>query len=847
MAVIRSTVIGGVPVLFTEGDGGTVRGGIIVRSGFADERLAIHGVSRLIEHLVVREVGGEGRGVTGAVTATTTSFEVEGDREEVEAALGEVCRALVPVPADQLLRDRGPVSAELAAAATAPGVWEQIAALRFGFRGAGLAPAPEFALRTLQPPEIQEWAQERFTAGNAVVWMTAEPEQLELHLPTGGRVPAPAPEHLDGVAWPAFHAATPIVTLSVVAAASEALDFALQVACDRATARLIDDDGIMGGVQVVQRRLGNGLVLAGLECDAGLADGATVVATLVDVFEELADGAAEDAEVDRVLQARRNGEATAADLLQARALDHLEGLPVRSPEELAAFEASVSAGSIGAALAQVMPSLLVTAPPATPMPRGLQGYHRFPPVLAERLFTDRSAAGRGGLMLGPGGIARRDMLGQLSEVVPAAEVEAVEWGLGGLRTVHGLDGTAVPFDLACLENADEATAVLRDLRPENHVPLDPSLQLVDDAIRAGGGAAMIAPGAAERIAAEAGDAGHDLVILPLDQHAHPTLTLAVLADAVLVVLPSGYGPRIPAADLGAVEVRGRSGRQLAIPLGDEIAVLSFADDGGGARAARLIEERRGTAAAAGIRPVLRPSDLEAARELLAVKPLRRPVPSIPIAVPRVRMPRVRMPRVRIPFPGQRAGFMALLAGWAVAAYWVLMQFVPVPQILPAWPFGGDSKLPPHQASSPFGDLRPITPAERRTASFYDAKLTKAALKDATKALGKDPRIASIVLRPGAVAVLGRSGKRTMMISVSLDGVVRKSVLDGSSGRAVRAKSIDPKAVAALVEAAGHEGVDVSQIDQVSAHVLAGGKIEWRLVAGSGRLIGNAHGTKVHLG
>src|SRR5439155_576880 len=62
----------------------------------------------------------------------------------------------------------------------------------FGVGGPGLLDFDELGLRWLGPEPINQWGQDRFTAGNAALWLSGPvPENLKLNLRPGTRKPLP--------------------------------------------------------------------------------------------------------------------------------------------------------------------------------------------------------------------------------------------------------------------------------------------------------------------------------------------------------------------------------------------------------------------------------------------------------------------------------------------------------------------------------------------------------------------------------------------------------------------------------------------------------------------------------
>ena len=104
--------------------------------------------------------------------------------------------ALAELPADRVEVERRVLRAE--AQREDPGVVARMLDHRFGAAGFGLTNYGELGLRWLDAEDLRRWSAERFTRGNAVLWMTGEPpDDLGLELPDGPRHPLPLPEPLE--------------------------------------------------------------------------------------------------------------------------------------------------------------------------------------------------------------------------------------------------------------------------------------------------------------------------------------------------------------------------------------------------------------------------------------------------------------------------------------------------------------------------------------------------------------------------------------------------------------------------------------------------------------------------
>ncbi|MFD0353915.1 M16 family metallopeptidase [Streptomyces sp. NPDC127110] len=172
---------------------GPVTAGLLFRVGRADETLATSGVTHLVEHLALHRHGLGDLHYNGATAAAYTHFHVTGPPADVVEYLNGVCAALRDLPMDRLETEKEILRTEAAGRRHGPG--EAMATWRYGSRSYGLVGYPEAGLHRLTADDVREWARSRFTAENAVLWITggSVPEGLDLTLPAGEWQPLPEP------------------------------------------------------------------------------------------------------------------------------------------------------------------------------------------------------------------------------------------------------------------------------------------------------------------------------------------------------------------------------------------------------------------------------------------------------------------------------------------------------------------------------------------------------------------------------------------------------------------------------------------------------------------------------
>jgi zinc protease len=364
---VRQTERSGVPVLWGESPGSCI-GALLVRSGKADETLRISGINHMVEHLALFPLGRPAYGYNGRVEDAVTLFFAEGTPEEVAGFLREVAGNLAALPVDRLDVERRILMTE--ASGRDVGVESRMLAHRFGPCGYGMYMQEELGLGWLDGAQIQQWATDHFTTGNAVAWMSAAPpEDLELPLPAGAAVRPPPPAPIPRLELPAeIVAGTGGVALTTLAPRSSALSVGFGIAAERAHERLRRDAGISYSATASYLPLDSATVHVMLHADCKDHNAAQVRDGLVTVLEDLAEHgpSAEELERDLELTRRARAEPNAVlGLLDYSARELLYGRELPSAEELDRERRELTASDIAAAVAEAMDRLLVLVPNGT--------------------------------------------------------------------------------------------------------------------------------------------------------------------------------------------------------------------------------------------------------------------------------------------------------------------------------------------------------------------------------------------------------------------------------------------------------------------------------------------------
>lgn len=190
--LVSRTTTDGIPTLYAPSSSNEITAGLFFRVGRADETLATAGITHLVEHLALHRLGLSDLHYNGATANTYTLFHVTGGEEEVVRYLNSVCAALRDLPMDRLETEKEILRTEAAGRGTGPN--HQMPLWRYGARSYGLTSYNELGTWGLTADQVRHWAETRFTRDNAVLWITGEhvPDGLDLALPHGTRLPAPA-------------------------------------------------------------------------------------------------------------------------------------------------------------------------------------------------------------------------------------------------------------------------------------------------------------------------------------------------------------------------------------------------------------------------------------------------------------------------------------------------------------------------------------------------------------------------------------------------------------------------------------------------------------------------------
>jgi hypothetical protein len=348
--------------------------------------------------------------------------------------------------------------------------------LRCGPHGHGLLDYREFGLHQLGPDAISAWARERFTSGDAAVWLSGPPpEDFSLPLAPGAALAPPELEPIPGLALPAHvDRWSGGIAIGFLVDRTTAATTFLRVAAERVHEQLRMTAGLTYSVGADYLPLTKDVAHVTLGADC-LDEHATRVRDgILDVLGALEEDGPTVAELAEAAADARKWWADPSDLsgrLDQAAADVLFG---KEPKDVASLISEVEAlepRDVSSLLQDALPAAILGAPPgATPVARG---YVRYDVGAAPRP-EGRTYKGHGHrpwdrkptLVADETGIA----LLQPHEpdvVVPFATCVAVMRRDDGAVSLLGRDGSSVEFVPTWVRDGDELLALV-----ERHVPAE---------------------------------------------------------------------------------------------------------------------------------------------------------------------------------------------------------------------------------------------------------------------------------------------------------------------------------------------------------------------------------------
>ena len=472
---INRTEIDSVPVFWASAPG-PLRAALTFRVGQADEDLPRHGMTHLIEHLVLSRTESAPHAYNGSTGSVLTNFVVAGTTEQVTDYLSAVCLALTDLPTDRLDHERRILRSE--AAERAGGVVRSLTAMRWGPLGFGLTAYPEFALEHVTEEQLRNWSSTRFVAQAAALWLSGPPPAgLRLALPSGA--PAPVPTSNPAARTPFSYTYSDrgfgASVLAERGAAGAVLGYLLQ---RRLNDRLRHELGLVYGVNATLDRLTGGLRHLCFLAECLQENAAPVQEQLVAVLHELRERPATNSELgdlrDSLFGSDDDPLSVLGDLDQLCS-QHLLGEPLVTRADLRAEIEQLGAEDVQREAVAALDTLVIAVPDANairdrfapPMPAGSE--HTVTPTTTLRPRPTRTTDKA--LHLGSDGITIVTAGGQPVTVLYAECVAALRYP-DDVRVLYGQDGFLLSIDAHhWLAGADVVQRIDRSIPQQRQIPL----------------------------------------------------------------------------------------------------------------------------------------------------------------------------------------------------------------------------------------------------------------------------------------------------------------------------------------------------------------------------------------
>ena len=179
---VRQVTIDRVPVFWVDAPGET-HIGLSFRVGQTDETLATHGLTRLVQRVIVAQLRQSGFAVDGLSGPVITSFTASGTSEQMVELLAQTCGVLREMSTERIETEARSQRGEARRGGSS--VLGMALSNVFGAQGLGLMGHEEWGLAQVSADDIESWRDKWFHAGNAALWVAGPP-------PRRARLPLPA-------------------------------------------------------------------------------------------------------------------------------------------------------------------------------------------------------------------------------------------------------------------------------------------------------------------------------------------------------------------------------------------------------------------------------------------------------------------------------------------------------------------------------------------------------------------------------------------------------------------------------------------------------------------------------
>jgi predicted Zn-dependent peptidase len=503
------TDVNGIPLIWGE-DAKPFRAAIMFRVGRSDETLRTAGLTHIVEHLAASTIDKRPHPYNAFVDANRTVFVAAGPEEEVVRFLADISVALSALPLGRLTTEKRILSME--AQSRERNFVTDLLFMRYGAAGFGLMHAPEFGLRWLSEQDVADWSAERFTADNAIVWMTGPPPAgMTIHLPAGRRWDPiePAIER-PGLEYPSYVVSSDQqmgTAISSVTPRTTVANIARSIFLQRLMDELRLRQGLAYGVGANYLGLNRHQGHFAFALDAVQESSARVRDEVLRVLYELAEKGPTEKELADHPELRRRSRDYPGFMTQhldSEASFRLFGeTDALSPDAWDLEAEQVTAGDAGASLRNMLETMLVRGPSGVAIPNeGFkpyelwssdrivgQAFDRITPVRQKQKRLQRKKVAeprRDVLYVGKAGVSVITARGERT-TVRYDHCEAVVEGADGVRFLWGRDGEWIGVRPSDWEQGAEAVARIDQTRPPGLVVPAPPEPGSSEAVAGGSG------------------------------------------------------------------------------------------------------------------------------------------------------------------------------------------------------------------------------------------------------------------------------------------------------------------------------------------------------------------------
>lgn len=382
------TEVDGVPAVWTRGGGDRpLVLGLAFRVGRADETLARGGITHLVEHLVLHQVGVTDYHFNGSTGPIVTTFVIRGGPDDVCRFVETVCAGLRRLPEERFEYERTVLRTE--AQGTNRGGVDRLPVWRYGPATYGLPAYPEFGLADHTIETVQAWATDWFTRGNVVVWCSGGPPPagLRLDLPDGPRRPPPTPTSALRRLPAYFTADVNGVAFDTVLPRSTAANAYATIAARRLRTVMRQELGLSSSATAAYERRDATHAVVTAVADATRDRRDQLAGPFLDILVDLATGAVTE---DDLRSFRSQAEqdmanpAAAAAVASSAAFDVLVGVEPQTFDEIRAEIAALDTAGITAVAKEALRGGLMVLPPGQAV--GRAGFTEAPSSSGMRVY-----------------------------------------------------------------------------------------------------------------------------------------------------------------------------------------------------------------------------------------------------------------------------------------------------------------------------------------------------------------------------------------------------------------------------------------------------------------------------